>query len=66
MNTNTIIQTDICEYEYEYSHTLKKNIVDMFMDIKAIKVCKLMYICAIMYTLWCLVYKSKKIQNCIN
>ena len=30
------------------------------MDIKAIKVCKLMHICAIIYTLWCSVYNNKK------
>ena len=35
----------------------KKN---MFMDIKAIKVCKLMHICAIIYNLWCLGYNNRK------
>ena len=63
MNTNTIILTDICEYEYEYYHNQNKNkTIDLFMDIKAIKACKLMHIWAIIYNLWCLVYKSKKIQ----
>ena len=36
----------------------------MIMDSKAIKVCKLMHICALIYNLWCLVYNNKKkIQN---
>ena len=32
----------------------------MFMDIKAIKVCKLMHLCAIIYNLSCLVYDIKR------
>ena len=30
------------------------------MNIKAIKVCKLIHICAIIYNLWSLVYDNKK------
>ena len=32
----------------------------MFMDIKSIKVCKLMHVRAIANKLWCLVYCNKK------
>ena len=32
----------------------------MFMDIKAIQVCKLMPVCAITYNLWCLVYNNER------
>ena len=50
MKTNMIIWTDICEYKYKYKYNYtqnQKNIIDMFMDMKAIKVCKLVDICAI-------------------
>ena len=46
-NTNTIIGTDSCKYEYNYEyHRTKKNV---FIDMKAIKVWQLMHICAIKY-----------------
>ena len=55
-NMNTIIQTDFCEYGYEYkfyhTHNQKK---DVGMDKKATKVCKLMNLCTIIYNLWYLV-----------
>ena len=58
MNTNTIIWTDI--RKYKYNHT-QKNIF-MFMDIKAIRLCKLIHICAMIYNLWWLVYNKKKFK----
>ena len=35
----------------------------MLMDIIAIKVWKFMYICAIIYNVWCLVYKNNNNKN---
>ena len=63
MNKNTIIQTDICKYEYKYEYYNKHNKKNMFVDIKAIKVLKLMFICAKIYKLWCLVYSIFFKQN---
>ena len=40
-----IILTDVCEYKYKYKNYLQF----FFMDIKAIKVCNLMQICAMIY-----------------
>ena len=66
MNTNEIIRTETCKYKYKYKykyyHTQNRK-RGMFMDLKAIKVRKIMHICAIIYNIWCLVHNNKKIQK---
>ena len=56
-NMNIIIWIDVHEYKYKYEdhHTQKKRKIDMFMDIKTIKLCKFLQ-------LWFII-KKKNIQT---
>ena len=49
MIKNMIFWTGIWRYKYEYKYdrTKNKNKIYIFMDTKAIKVCKQMHICTI-------------------
>ena len=64
MITSTIVWTGIREYKYKYEYyNNTQYFFYMFMDIEAIQVCKLMHICATIYTVWYLNQNNEKIQN---
>ena len=48
MNTNTIIQTDICKYKYKYKYYYTQNKNNRYVNgYKIYKCMQIMHICAI-------------------